>query len=436
MKVSRSSRWLLAVMIVLGLGGWAVTGLAIYTRLVYLGLLLLAGAAAWAFLSLQGIRLQRRVRTLRASVGEVFEERFEVQKNALLGCAWLEVLNQSALPMAAGSRLLTRIGARQRRFYIARSPLTRRGAFLLGPTVLTSGDPFGLFTIRKQVPARDTLIILPMSFPISTFPPPPGLLPGGKTIHQRTFDVTPHAAGVREYVPGDPMKRIHWRSTAHRGRFMVKEFEQDPQADIWIFLDAQREVHSSLPEPSFSFGEDVWMVRRPKIPLPRSTFEYAVSAAASLVRHFLAERRAVGLACAAGKFTVVSAERGERQVNKIMETLAFLQAEGEMPLLGLVAMQANLLPRGSGVILITPSTRPDLLLAVEDLQRRNLRPVVVRIKSETFGGPAGNKKVASGMLNRNIPVCEIGLGDDLGVQLSLPAVYFQRPYSSNLYTNA
>ena len=437
MTSSRSARWLLAVMILVGLGGWAVTGLAIYTRLVYLSLLLLVGAAIWTLLSMRGIRLQRKVRTLRASMGEVFEERFEVQKETWPGCAWLEVHNQSDLPMAAGSRLLTRLGARQRRFYIARSPLTRRGAFSLGPTELTSGDPFGLFTLRKRIPAEDVLVVLPMPFPISTFPPPPGLLPGGKTIHQRTLDVTPHAAGVREYVPGDPMKRIHWPSTARRGRFMVKEFEQDPQAEIWLFLDAQGEVQSALPEPPVSFSEEGWMLtRRPKIDLPRDTFEYAVSAAASLASYLLADRRMVGLACAAGKFTVVSAERGERQVTKIMETLAFLQPEGRMPLFGLVQMQAKLLPRGSGVILITPSIRPDLLLAVEDLQRRNLRPVVVLIKSETFGGPRGSRKVAADLLQRNIPVCEIGLGDDLGVRLSLPVIYFQRYNVPKVFVNA
>jgi uncharacterized protein (DUF58 family) len=279
----------------------------------------------------------------------------------------------------------------------------------------------------------DTLVILPMSFPISTFPPPPGLLPGGKTIRQRSYDVTPHAAGVREYVPGDPMKRIHWPSTAHRGRFMVKEFEQDPQADIWIFLDAQGEVQSSLPESPVVFNEGSWLLRRPKIALPRNTFEYAISAAASLASFFLADRRAVGLACAAGKFIIVSAERGERQVNKIMETLAFLQPEGSLPLLGLMEMQAKLLPRGSGVILVTPSARPELLLAVEDLRRRSLRPVVVLIKSETFGGAEGSEKVAAGLLHSNIPVCQIGLGDDLGIQLTLPVVYFQRPYLSRSY---
>jgi uncharacterized protein (DUF58 family) len=433
MKLSNASRWFLACLIIAGFWGRIVTGLLVYTRLAYLGILLLIGAAIWTFFSMNGIRLRRNTRSLRASVGDVFEEHFEIKKDAWPGCAWLEIVNRSSLPRAAGSRIFTRIGAHQLRFYSARTVLTRRGAYLLGPTILTSGDPFGIFAIQKKFAAADTLVILPMTFPISTFPPPPGLLPGGKVIRQRTFDVTPHAAEVREYVPGDPMKRIHWPSTAHRGQLMVKEFEQDPQADIWLFLDAYRPVHISMPEPDITYRDDNLWLRRPKISLPRDTFEYSVSVASSLASYFLMDRRTVGLACAAGKFTVVSGERGERQINKIMETLAFLQPEGIIPLHGVVNLQAKLLPLGSGVILITPSASPDLLQAVEDLQRRNLRPMVVLIKSETFGGQAGSEKMITSLLSRNIPVCQIGLGDDLGVQLVMQTVYFQRSYLSKTY---
>jgi uncharacterized protein (DUF58 family) len=435
MKRIQGLRWLLVVIILFGLGGWVVTGMMIYARLAFIGLLLLVGAVIWAVLSLRGIRLSRSSRTLRASMGEVFEERFEVRNLAWPGCLWLEILNKSNLPMAGGSRMLTSIGTHQRRFYTARTVLTRRGEYLLGPTTLASGDIFGIFTLRKQIPATDMLVVLPMAVPIKDFPPPPGLFPGGKAVRLHTMDVTPHAAGVREYVPGDPMKRIHWPSTARRGRFMVKEFEQDPQADIWIFLDAQRDIHHSLPEQQEGFSEDGWWLRRPKLSLPADTFEYGISAAASLAGYFLDERRAVGLACAAGKFTVVSADRGERQVSKIMETLAFLQPEGIMPLLGLVTMQAKLLQLGSGVILITPSVRPELLLAVEDLQRRSLRPVVVLIKNDTFGGNESTEDMAAGLIRRNVPVCQIGLKDDLSIQLALPVVYFKRPYMPRSYFN-
>ncbi len=428
MKPTLISRWLLAVIILFGLAGWAVTGLLLYARMAYLGVLMVVGAGIWTFISMRGIHLDRQARILRASMGDVFEEHFEVRNAAWPACPWLEIINHSNLPMAGGSRILTGIGSHQRRFYSARTLLYQRGAFLLGPTSMATGDPFGLFTIRKRISAKDTLVVLPMTVPITDFPPPPGLLPGGKAVRQRTSDLTPHAAGVREYVPGDPMKRIHWPSTAHRGRFMVKEFEQDPQADIWFFLDAQQEVQASLPEQGVAFTEGGWWLRRPNVALPRDSFEYAICAAASLASYFLMERRAVGLVCAAGKSTVVSAERGERQVNKIMETLAFLQPDGTMPLFGLVTMQAKLLPIGTGVILITPSTRPELLLAVEDLQRRNLRPVVVLIKAETFGGTGESESIVAGLLRRNVPVCLVGFGDDLSVRLTLPVVYFQRRY--------
>ena len=209
---------------------------------------------------------------------------------------------------------------------------------------------------------------------------------------------------------------------------MVKEFEQDPQADIWLFLDAQQETQASLLEPIANFNEEGWWIRRPNVSLPRESFEYIVSAAASLASYFLNDRRAVGLACAASRTTVVPAERGERQVNKIMETLAFLQPDGRMPLLGLVTMRAKLLPIGTGVILITPSAQPSLLLAVEDLQRRNLRPVVVLIKADTFGGTGNSESIISGLLHRNVPVCPVSFGDNLSVQLALPVVYYQRPY--------
>ena len=426
MKLPHASRWYVVGLILIGITGRIITGLLVYMRLAYLGILLLVGAAIWTFASMNGIRLRRNTRTLRASMGDVFEEHYEIRKDAWLGCPWLEVINQSNLPKAAGSRLLTRIGAHQLRYYSARTILTQRGAYLLGPTTLTSGDPFGIFSVQKKIAASDTLVILPMTFAISRFPPPPGLLPGGKVIRQRTLDVTPHAAEVREYVPGDPMKRIHWPSTAHRGQLMVKEFEQDPQADIWLFLDAYRPAHVSTPQPEISTKEDHLWLHRPKISLPGDTFEYAISVAASLASFFLMDRRKVGLMCAAGKLTVVSGERGDRQINKIMETLAFLQPEGSIPLLGLVTMQAKLLPLGSGVVLITPSTSQDLLVAVEDLQHRNLRPVVVLIKSETFGGRGGTEEMAASLISRHIPVCQIGLGDDLGVQLVLPTVYFQR----------
>ncbi len=434
MKSSSALRWSLVAIVLLGWLVWAATGNAAFIRLAYAALFLLLGAGLWSVLLGRGLRVRRDARLLRAGVGEVFEERFELSVNTWPGCPWLEVVNLSSLPGAAGSRLLTRIGRREKRLYTARTLLTRRGAYPLGPTLVSAGDPFGLFPVEKRIPAVETLVVLPMTFPIAEFPPPLGLLPGGKTIGTKTADVTPHAAGIREYAPGDPMKRIHWPSTARRGRFMVKEFEQDPQVDIWLFVDARRGAHVSKPEPAPPALDERFLLRRPKVDLPCDTFEYAISAAASLAQHFLSRRRVLGLACSTARFTVLPGERGERQMGKVLETLALLRPDGDLPVPALLGAQARFLPPGTGVILITPSAGPELLPAAEDLLRRHLRPVFVLLRAETFGGPPQETEpVSAALLGMNVPVCTLGYGDNLATQLSLPVVYFQRLYLPRSY---
>ena len=233
-----------------------------------------------------------------------------------------------------------------------------------------------------------------MLFEIKSFLFPPGLLPGGQVIRRKSSDITPHAAGVREYVHGDAMKRIHWPTSIRRNQLMVKEFEQDPQAEVWLYLDSQKDVHFEKPHQYDEVSvESMLFGRRPKFQLPPSTLEYSISITASLAHYFIAQRRAVGYVSAGQAFTVHHAERSERQEAKILETLAFVEANGELSIAALVAAQASQLPQGSSAILVTPTVRPDLLLAVDDLQRRYLRPVVVLLDAETFGGQRGTDKL-------------------------------------------
>jgi uncharacterized protein (DUF58 family) len=254
---------------------------------------------------------------------------------------------------------------------------------------------------------------------IKSFLFPPGLLPGGQVIRRKSPDITPHAAGVREYVHGDAMKRIHWPSSIRRNQLMVKEFEQDPQTEIWLYLDSQKSVHYEKPHHFDEISvESMLFGRRPKYKLPPSTLEYTISIAASLAHYFIGQRRAVGYVSAGQVFTVHPAERRERQEAKILETLAFVEANGDLSLAALVGAQASQLPQGSSAILVTPTTRIDLLLAVDDLERRHLRPVVVLLNAETFGGERGTERLVGALRERRVPVCVISCDADLTQALS------------------
>jgi len=416
----RTGRIFIALIFAIGLTGVIVDGAALYSRFLFISILLTVIAWAWTRWVINRLTLERSSRQLRANVGDVFEEGYKLSNNGILPAPWVEVINRSGLPEAAGSRLLTLVMGRQMRSYTARSWVTRRGSFQLGPTRILTGDPFGLFRAVKEISPNETLIVFPMIHEIQSFPSPPGLLPGGQVIRTRSQDITPHAAGVREYVHGDAMKRIHWPTSVRRNRLMVKEFEQDPQAEVWIYLDCQRTAHF---ERRSQHEEEITMpamllAKRPKLKLPPSTFEYSVSIAASLAHYFIGQRRAVGFASAGLPFTELPAERSERQEAKILETLAFVEANGNLSIAALVAAQSSLHPQRSSIILVTPTTRPDLLQAVDDLLMRYLSPVVVLLDAHTFGGPTSPENIVNSLHERRVPVCVVSCDADLSLVLS------------------
>jgi uncharacterized protein (DUF58 family) len=338
----RAGRVLAIILLVGGLIGVMVDASEVFARFLYLGILIIAVSWVWTQLSLRGVSVKRRTRSLRASVGDTFEEHFELANESRIGKLWIELANESNMPGAHGSRLMTMVGRKQKRTHIARTWLFRRGGYRLGPTRLVSGDPFGLFRTERLFPAEHSLVVLPMIYEISSFLSPPGLLPGGHVIRRKALDITPHASGVREYVPGDPIKRIHWPTTARRGQLVVKEFEQDPHAQVWLFLDAQHVVHAEKPFETPERYTEGWLLdRRPKFELPPSTLEYAISITASLAHYYLKQPRAVGLVTATPQFRIIPAERSERQEIKILETLAFIETEGALSISGLVAAQAG-----------------------------------------------------------------------------------------------
>jgi uncharacterized protein (DUF58 family) len=416
-KITPAQRIVLILLLASLLAG-VVTGASFYYRLAYVWVFLYVVNWVLSKYSLRGVEFNRRARFLRSQVGQIFEERFEIRNNSRLPRFWIEVKDESSLPGSRGSQVLSMIGRHETRSYLVRTRLSQRGVYPLGRTVLSSGDFFGMFPASCSFPAQESLLVYPMMVEVRAFPSPLGWLSGGEALRRRTQQITANASGVRDYEPGDPLKRIHWLSTARRNRFIVKEFELDPMAEIWIFLDAYEHVHVTARENPIQINErDMWRTVY-KIPLPPSTEEYAVSIAASLARYFLQRGRVVGLVSAGYSLNVLPAERGGRQLGKILETLALQRTQGKIPLQALVEAEVQSLPRGSTVVMITPDTTRGVALICEYLLRRGMRPVIVLLDAASFGGSMGMDELANTLEMMRVPVCRVANGDDLSERLS------------------
>jgi len=307
---------------------------------------------------------------------------------------------------------------RRQRSWSVRTLCRRRGRFILGPITLASGDPMGLFRMERHLPDTSTMIVYPFLMDLPGFAPPVGQLTGGDAMRRRTHYITTNVSGVRDYAPGDSFNRIHWLSTARTGRLIVKEFELDPTADIWLVLDMEREVQAGTEEDWEDMGPAMlWRPMR-RIQVDPTTEEYGVAIAGSLARHFLAQHRAVGLIAYGQTREVLQSDRGDRQLTKILETLAVIRAQGRVPLEQVITAEERRFGRNTTVIAITPSTSVRWVSALRELRRRGVGVVAVLLEASTFGEAPSALGAVSNLVASDIPTYLVKKGVPLDVALS------------------
>ena len=153
---------------------------------------------------------------------------------------------------------------------------TRRGIVAVGPASTIRGDSLGLVRRVQTWSDATELYIHPRTVAMNASTV--GFIrdiEGATTQDLSSADVSFHA--LREYVPGDDRRAIHWRSTARIGKLMVRQFEETRRSHLLIVLDLDTDAWTSDDE-----------------------FEIGVSAAASMARAALVDAKEVSVHTQAG----------------------------------------------------------------------------------------------------------------------------------------
>jgi uncharacterized protein (DUF58 family) len=384
------------------------TGIRLFFHLFYLLLALLALSYLWAWSNLHGLRVERETFTHRSQVGDEARERITIRNLWGAPKLWVELRDHSDMPNH-GSGFVTYLPAHERRRWSARTLCTMRGKFTLGPATLVSGDPFGIFRLERPVPGSSEVLVYPRTTSLPGFSLPSAELPGGQDVKSRAFHVTPNVSTIREYQPGDSFNRIHWRSTARIGQLMVKEFELDPTAEVYLVLDMQERVQQVLAPVRAARGGRPLNEQR----IAESTEEYGVQAAASIARHLLEQNRMLGLISWGQHREVIPAERESRQLFKILEALAVLRAHGAQPLAEVLAAEATRFGRNCTLLIITPSLDERWVVSLQHLLYRGVRAVVVLVEPQSFGGWRDSLTIQARLAELRVPTYVYAQGQSL-----------------------
>jgi len=376
----------------------------------------------WAWLNLHWVDVTRQTKALRSQVGEMAEERFSVRNTGFLPKLWLELHDESTLPGHRASHVVSGLGTKHRHTRMTRTMCLRRGRFRMGPITLFSGDPFGLFTLRRTLPLTANLVVYPRTVPLPYFHPLIGEITGGEAVRRRTHYVTTNVSGIRDYAPGDSFNRIHWRSTARANRLIVKEFELDPMADVWIMLDMERSVHTG---PEYDALPELFV---PEVPwegwqLPEidpSTEEYSIVAAASVIQNFLRQDRTVGLVTypSGTHCEMVQSDRGRRQEDRLLEILAVVHPTGTVSLEQVLVAEGTRFNRNTTLIIITPSVRVEWVAVARHLASRGVKVTAIVIDPGSFGAPYHADDILGELAASHIPAHRIQRGDNLEFTLA------------------
>ncbi len=423
------------------LGAWTFSVRLLF-YLAYVMTAVLIGSWIWARINLMALDVRREARQHQVQMGNTFEEVFTVRNRSFWPKLWLEVRDHSTLPGHQAAAVVGLRSGKAKRWRV-RTVCRRRGRYALGPLTVASGDPFGLFRSWRTVPDMAELLVFPALVALDAFGVPASDLPGGAQLQRRSQSLTPNAAGLRDYVPGDPYNRIHWPATARRQALTVKEFELDPTVDVWVVLDLDRQVHLTVPR-ALADPNSAPPLRRttlldgpqrggarsaggrteeddgPPVRLDPSTEEYAVTVAASVAAYFLRQDRAVGLIASGSHPLIVAPDRGGRQLIKILRDLAVVRADEHAPLAELLAAESAHFTRSDTLIVVTPSASDVWVGPLAHLKHRGVQTAAVLIEPSSFGGASNSMLVIGALAALDVRSYLVKRDDALDLALHAP----------------
>lgn len=208
-----------------------------------------------------------------------------------------------------------------------------KGVYKIGIIETTFEDIFGIFKWNKIFQDDRYLIVYPKVHLLSHLDIPLRQQFGTVAVKHNAYEDCASTKDIRKYIIGDSFKKIHWKVTAHRGDFFVRNVELNASADLNVFLDLY----------DYKLDEDKAF----------DIEEKGAECAASIIRYALSNSMSVNL-IAKGDESIALAAKGADQFSQYLDAISMLSSKGDTPIADLVRKEAQKLAWDATAVVITP----------------------------------------------------------------------------------
>lgn len=388
----------------LGMG----TGFTLSFRLGYVLVIMLVISFVWSRIGFARInaRVFRPSRPIR--VGELLSETVEIANYGGLPNPWIEIEEITDIPGLKTGRIIDMPGLIVRRSFQIEAPMAMRGEFNLGPLVVRSADPFGLFPNYRSYQGAARLMVYPSAVSLPDFAMVHLNLNGDAGDRRRTHVVSPQVSSVRDYVAGDSVSRIHWPSSARQGRLMVKLFDQGEAGEVWVVFDQSCTTAAGYAAESVD--------------------EYGATIAISTVEKYMGMQLPVGYVSFGSDPITLSPAVGPGQLEAITRNITVSKPAGTVELVEILAELDPAIGANTALVVITASRSSDWLKALEGLAGRGVNVSVVLLdrysfldeKDKSNTESDSNSKILVDLASAGLRTYSVKQGDPIRSSLSDP----------------
>ncbi len=352
-----------------------------------MGLAAIGVARFWNRASLQKVTYERTFPQERVFFGDEIFMDLVVSNRKPVPLAWLSMddqLPEGVMPHGASLNRNIQSGIDslshstamawyERIRWRYRIDVVGRGEYRIGPVRMESGDPFGFFRSRMIMTRSDVLVVYPRVYPLDEIGIPParplGDIRGGLEI----FPDPSRPAGNREYVRGDPLKTIDWKSTAKQQKLMVRTYEPSS-------------THTVIIAMAVDTMEPYWLSN------DADDLERVISVAASMAIYVSSRQYSMGLfsndmPLSHERSMNVAPSSEPEHLHTVLTALALTRPFALSGMPDALMEQSRKFPFGSTIILCTSLVTDSLVLAIGDLRRRGFRFTVLYTGKDEVENP-------------------------------------------------
>ncbi len=272
-----------------------------------------------------------------------------------------------------------------------------RGRFESDDAHIELRDPLGLEVRSRPLGIAVSALVQPRLVALRTLFDDRGRLPGEsrRFLLRRPSGFDFHS--VREYEQGESLRRVHWPTTARRGRLMVKELEDSPRESLVVLLDC---------DPAGDAGTS-----------PESSFDAAVRAAGSILRAHVARGRRSGLVTTAQADCVTPASSLDGEFGSVLSALAAVRASAACDLARFLERPPRGVDHAPELVVVTATRSPAAARRLLELASRRAVAVVWIDAPSYAGRPTRAVPAVLQLSAAGIPIAVVRHGDDLATAL-------------------